>query len=140
MARSIKRRSACPISFALDLFGDRWSLLVIRDMMFKGKRTYGEFLKAGEGIATNILADRLETLENAGVIDKAPDPDNGTRYLYSLTDRGLDLMPVMLEIIAWSGKHDPKTPVSAAFRKRIVNSRDKVMAEFRSELETQQDQ
>jgi len=135
MARTIKRRSDCPISFALDLFGDRWSLLVIRDLMFKGKRTYGEFLKAGEGIATNILADRLETLENAGIIDKAPDPDNGTRYLYSLTDRGLDLMPAMLEIIAWSGKHDAKTAVPSAFRKKIANHRDALMTELRRELE-----
>src|SRR5438105_3846652 len=88
-----RRRSECPIAFALDLFGDRWSLLVVRDLVFKGRKSFGEFLAAGEGIATNVLADRLERLESAGVITKRRDPDKGTRFVYALTERGIGLVP-----------------------------------------------
>jgi DNA-binding HxlR family transcriptional regulator len=136
VARKTKRRSDCPINFALEIFGDRWSLLIIRDLLFRGRRTYGEFRDAGEGIATNILADRLEKLETAGLITRQPDPENGTRYLYSLRERGLDLLPVMLEIIAWSGKHDPDTAVPREFRDSIAKQRQKVIRKIRRQFET----
>lgn len=109
----------CPIRFGLGIFGDRWSLLIIRDVIFKGRRYYGEFLKAGEGISTNILADRLARLEDAGVIEKNPDPNHGKKIVYGLTDKGLDLMPVMFAIMDWSERYDEKTEVPPEFIKKL---------------------
>ncbi len=129
-----KRRSDCPVNFALEIFGDKWSLLVIRDLMFMGKTTYGDFLKGPEGIATNILANRLEKLETAELIIKAADPDNGTKFIYSLTERGKDLIPVMLEIVNWSGKHDPKTPTPKEMLKQISTNRQAVINKIRKKL------
>lgn len=100
------RTTGCPLAFGLDTFGDRWSLLILRDMMLNGKKTYQQFLDAGEGISTNILADRLKYLEAEGILEKAQDPDNRRSYLYALTDKGRDLAPVILEIVRWSGAHD----------------------------------
>jgi len=101
-----KRQSGCPIAFGLDTFGDRWTLLVIREMMLRGKKTYSDFLDAEEGISTNILADRLKHLEAEGIIDKRIDPDNRRSFTYSLTEKGFDLAPIILEIVQWSGKYD----------------------------------
>jgi len=121
-----RRRSDCPIAFSLDLFGDRWSLLVVRDLAFKGRNSFGGFLAAGEGIATNVLAERLERLERAGVITKRRDPDKGTRFVYGLTERGIDLVPLLLEMIAWSGRHDRRTAVSKKFLRELEDNRDEV--------------
>ena len=104
-------RSTCPISIALELVGDPWSLLVIRDLMFKGRRRYKEFLEAEEGIASNVLADRLRRLEAAGILVRAPDPDDGRRAVYSLTRKGIDLAPVLVELVVWSARyHDTGAP------------------------------
>ncbi|WP_296359293.1 helix-turn-helix domain-containing protein [Ramlibacter sp.] len=95
-------RSDCPIHTALDLLGDRWSLLVIRDMMFAGKRHFREFLQSEEGISSNILADRLATLVASGILTKAEDPTHKQKAVYSLTDRGIGLLPVLTALSAWS--------------------------------------
>ncbi len=113
--KRVKRRSDCPISFALDIFGDRWTLLIIRDLIFKGKVHYGDFLESEEEIATNILADRLKMLEQVGILEKSQDPHIKTKYLYTLTEKGLDLLPVLIEIVLWSAKHDPKTAADKSF-------------------------
>ena len=89
----------------LDILGDKWSLLIIRDMIFHGKKTYGEFLSSGEKISTNILADRLSLLEKEGIITKEEHPDNKTKFLYELTAKGTELLPVLLEIVIWSSKY-----------------------------------
>lgn len=125
------RRSACPISFSLDLFGDKWTLLVIRDLMFFGKRRYSELLKSSESIATNILAERLARLEAGGIIKRSPDPGRRGRHLYTLTDKGLDLIPVMLELAAWGATYDPKTGAPKAFVRRIKTERDALIQEMR---------
>ncbi len=103
--KRITRRSACPISTALDILGDKWTLLIIRDLMFTGKRTYGEFLQSEEKIATNILADRLLILEKTGLVEKKAFPGNKVKNLYQLTRKGIDLMPVLFEIILWGEKY-----------------------------------
>ena len=95
------KRSNCPISVMLDLIGDRWSLLILRDAIFWGKRRYGEFLATTEGISTNILAARLKQLEAAGMLEKFRDPHDGKVFLYIPTERGLKLVPVLLEAIRW---------------------------------------
>jgi DNA-binding HxlR family transcriptional regulator len=100
------RRSRCPISISLETFGDRWSLLVVRDLMFKGMRTFKEFAAAGEGIATNVLAERLERLERAGIIARATDPADARRVLYHLTDKGMALAPVLIEMVIWAARYE----------------------------------
>lgn len=117
---SMARRSGCPISIALELFGDAWSLLVVRDLMFKGLRTFGEFLNAGEGISTNILADRLERLEQAGIISKGNDPGDRRRVIYRLTTKGLDLAPVLVDIVLWSARHERTDAPPATLREMRV--------------------
>jgi DNA-binding HxlR family transcriptional regulator len=116
-----KRRSDCPISTALDIFGDKWTLLIVRDLMFKGKQSYGEFLNSEEKIATNILADRLQLLERSGIINKAADPSHGAKFIYKLSAKGIDLLPVLVEIILWSATHDVNT---AADRQFVEEARD----------------
>lgn len=110
-----KRRSDCPISFALEIFGDRWTFLIIRDLMFKGKRYFGEFLQSEEKIATNILASRLSLLEDAGILSKYADPAHGSKRIYLLTKKGMDLVPLLVEFILWSAKYDPETAVDWSF-------------------------
>ena len=95
----------CPISSTLDIVGDKWALLVVRDLMFDGKKTYGEFLGSREKIATNILADRLQVLETNGIVEKKAFPGNKTKNLYELTPKGIDLLPLLFEILLWGDKH-----------------------------------
>lgn len=109
------RRTHCPISYALDVFGDKWTLLIVRDLMFKGKRHYREFSESEEGIATNILADRLAKLEVEGLITRGLDPENARQRVYELTERGLELAPLLVEMILWSAAHDPESAVNRAF-------------------------
>lgn len=99
-----KFRSNCPVNFGLEMFGDKWSLLIIRDIVFWGKKTYGDFLKSDERIATNILASRLAQMESNGILIKKPHPSDKRRDVYSLTEKGLELIPLLVEIVAWSGK------------------------------------
>lgn len=101
----VKKRSDCPISCSLDIWGDKWSLLIIRDLMLAKECTYGDFLKSGEGIATNILASRLQALEENGVIEKLAHPDSKAKVLYKLTRKGIDLAPIMVEIHLWADKY-----------------------------------
>ena len=126
-----QRRSACPISYSLDFLGDKWTLLVVRDLLFSRKRHYGEFLKSEEAIATNILADRLLKLEAGGIIEKSPDPDSGVRYVYTLTHKGLDLIPVMLELAIWGATYDAETGAPKAFIRRYRNDREGLIKEIR---------
>lgn len=98
-------RSTCPISMALELIGDPWSLLVVRDLMFKGRHRYKDFLEAEEGIASNVLADRLQRLEAAGILERSADPDDGRRTIYALTRKGIELSPVLVDLVIWSAKH-----------------------------------
>ena len=104
-------RSHCAVNYGVEIFGDRWSLLIIRDIVFAGKKTYGEFLKSEEGIATNVLASRLAFLEEQGILSKAPSPDDRRKDFYTLTEKGLDLIPIVLNIVLWSAKHDSKSYV-----------------------------
>lgn len=100
-----KKRSECPLSCSLDIFGDKWSLLIIRDLMFENKCTYNDFLKSQEGIATNILASRLKQLEENGIIEKSAHPDSKAKNLYRLTSKGIDLLPILIEVYIWSDKY-----------------------------------
>ena len=102
----VKRRSACPLNASVEMLGDRWSLLIIRDMMLRGFESYKEFMECYEGIATNILADRLRRLVAYGIIDTKTDPLDGRRVLYRLTPKGIDLAPVLTEMVLWAAAHE----------------------------------
>lgn len=101
----VKKRSDCPVSCSLDIWGDKWSLLIVRDLMLAKECTYGDFLKSAEGIATNILASRLLTLEENKIIEKLDHPDSKAKVLYKLTRKGIDLLPIMIEINLWAEKY-----------------------------------
>ena len=126
------RRSSCPVSVALDLLGDRWTLLVVRDLLLFGKASFGEFLASGEGIATNILAERLKRLEHAGLVVRETQ-GRGIRACYAPTAKGIDLVPTLLELISWSGRHE-KTAAPQAFLRRLRTERTAVEREIREQL------
>ena len=115
MKHTQHRRSDCPINFALETFGDPWSLLIIRDIVYFGKKTYGEFLESEEKMATNILASRLARLEQQGILVKRPSPADKRKEEYALTEKGLDLIPVLAELANWSARYDPQTGAPAAW-------------------------
>ena len=101
-----KRRSGCPLNASVEMLGDRWSLLILRDMMLRGHRTFKEFLRSDEKIASNILADRLRRLESYGIIATERDASDGRKVLYSLTPKGIDLAPVLTEMVLWAARHE----------------------------------
>jgi DNA-binding HxlR family transcriptional regulator len=125
-----KRRSGCPVSISLEKFGDRWSLLIVRDLMVRGLRTFREFQESGEGIATNVLADRLHKLEAAGIITAEPEETDGRKINYRLTKKGIDLAPVLLEIFVWAARHED-TGASCGIIAEMEKHRDQVIAEAR---------
>ena len=127
-------RSDCPISFALDFLGDKWTLLVIRDLVFDGKKFYKEFLQSKEGIATNILSDRLKKLEAAEIISSKVFEKLKTQKEYSLTQKGIDLIPLLVEIILWSGKYDENLAVSPEFIQKASKNRAQVIKTIKSRL------
>jgi DNA-binding HxlR family transcriptional regulator len=104
--RAVKRRSECPLNASVEILGDRWSLLIVRDMMLRGFKSYKEFMDSYERIATNILADRLRKLEFHGIIEAEPDPLDGRKLNYVLTPKGIELGPVMTEMVLWAGSHE----------------------------------
>ena len=98
---TLKQRSVCPISIMLEQLGDKWSLLILRDAILLDKRRYGDFLSSPEGISTNILASRLKQLEGCGILEKFPDPSDGKASLYVPTERGVKLLPILVESLRW---------------------------------------
>jgi len=136
------RRSGCPLNASVEMLGDRWSLLIIRDMMLLGRRTFKEFLGSYEGIATNILADRLRRLEAYGIIAAVPDPSDGRKLIYELTPKGIDLAPVLTEMVLWAARHEKtenralvrlmqkdKQKFNAEIRRRWAQSKTRPMAQ-----------
>src|SRR5437879_9304023 len=127
---SPKRRSECPLNASLEMLGDRWSLLIIRDLMLRGVRTYKEFLGSDEGIATNILADRLQKLEACGIISPQQDPTDRRNLNYRLTKKGIDLAPVLTEFVLWAARYEGTGAPPALIRKMQQN-REQFLAEVR---------
>ncbi|MEO8149883.1 MAG: helix-turn-helix domain-containing protein [Bacteroidia bacterium] len=129
-----KRKSDCPINFALEVFGDKWTFLIVRDLMFKGKHYYGEFLQMEEKIATNILADRLALLEEAGIVSRTIDEAHNSKKIYKLTEKGIDLLPVLTDVILWSAKYDKETAADVKFVRKAKKDREGLFAEIVSQL------
>jgi len=136
MKHKHQRRSDCPINFALELFGDPWSLLIIRDIVYFGKKTYGEFLASEEGMATNILASRLAHLEHQGLLVKKLSEQDKRKEEYVLTEKGLDLIPVLVEMANWSAEHDPHTAAPAAWIALMKAEREQMIRLMRETVQS----
>lgn len=126
---AFQRRSPCPLNASVEMLGDRWSLLILRDMMVWGFKTYKEFLGSHEKIATNVLADRLRKLEDSGIIVSEPDRSDGRKLIYSLTAKGIDLAPVMAEMVLWAARHE-KTGNQQLVR-QLKGNKEQVIAHIR---------
>jgi len=129
-----KEGKNCPIFFSLEIFGDKWSLLILRDILHFDKQHYNEFLESEEGISTNILADRLKRLEAERIISKKRDPDNKKQFIYSPTKKCLDLVPIILEITVWGAKYDPETKAPPEEMTRIRNNRKEYIENIRDKF------
>jgi DNA-binding HxlR family transcriptional regulator len=129
MRKSAKWRSECPLNASVEMLGDKWSLLIVRDMMLRGASRYQEFLECYEGIATNILADRLKRLIEYGIIEAEKDRTDGRKLIYSLTKKGIDLAPVLTEMVLWAAGHE--TTGNEALVKQLRENKEKVIAEVR---------
>ena len=125
-----KHRSGCPVAVSLEIFGDRWSLLVIRDLMVRGFRTFKDFQNSGEGIATNILSDRLRRLEATGVISAEGEEGDARRVNYRLTRKGIDLAPLLLEVLIWGATHENEGKARTV-AKVMSQKRELILAEVR---------
>jgi len=131
--RGTKRRSMCPLNASVEMLGDRWSLLIIRDMMLRGSRSFKEFMECYEGIATNTLADRLRKLVAHGIISTKPDPSDRRKVIYVLTPKGVDLAPVLTEMVLWAAAHE-KTGNQALVR-LMRKDKEQFLAGVRERLE-----
>ena len=128
------RRSGCPVSISLEIFGDRWSLLIIRDLMVRGFRTFKEFAGSGESIATNILADRRRRLEAAGIITPEAQEEDRRRVNYRLTEKGIDLAPVLLDLLIWGSRHED-ADAPCAIIEEMAAHREQILTEVRRRWE-----
>ncbi len=124
------RRSGCPVSVSLEILGDRWSLLIVRDLMVRAHRTFKEFQNSGEGIASNILADRLQKLQAAGILFSESDPSDGRKMNYRLTEKGIDLAPVLLDLLIWGATHEA-TGAPCEVIAEMAKNREPLLAETR---------
>lgn len=132
---SESQRSGCPINLTLEALGDRWSLLVIRDLMFGNRRHFRELLgKSEEGIASNILADRLKRLLAAGFITRADDPSHKQKAIYSLAEKAIQLVPMLAQMGAWGSRHTPATPTLSLRARLLEEGGPTFWAEFMDEL------
>ena len=129
-----KTRSGCPINLSLEVFGDKWSLLILRDIIFGGKRHFRELLRSEEGIATNILSDRLKTLVGLGMLTKADDPSHKQKAIYSLTEPAIELVPIMAHLGAWGRKWLPVTEELSIRAELLEEGGDAMWAQFMDEL------
>ena len=124
-----KRRSECPLNASVEMLGDRWSLLIVRDMMLLGARSYKEFLECYEGIATNILADRLRKLVAHGIVTTEKDPADRRKLIYLLTAKGIDLAPVLAEMVLWAAAHEDTD--NQALVRQMQSDKKKFLASVR---------
>ena len=125
-------KSGCPIAYGLNIFGDRWTLLIIREILLRKNSTFNVFLNGGEGISTNILTDRLKQLERKGIIGQRPSPENRRSNIYFLTKKGADLAPIMIDIIAWSAQYDESTTTKKEVLDKITNDRDNFIKDLKA--------
>ena len=125
------KRSSCPISYALEIFGDRWTLLVLRDLMLEARFHYKDLLASADGIATNVLADRLKRLERRGLIRRERDPSDARQFIYMPTQAAIGLIPMLIELIVWSAENTDSS-VDPELIRRFHNDRENLIAELQN--------
>jgi DNA-binding HxlR family transcriptional regulator len=135
-----RERSRCPIAYSLDVIGDRWTLLILRDLAFKDRCYFQDFLGASEKISTNILADRLRRLERWKLIEGRPDPSDGRRIRYFLTDDGMDLVPLLIEMTIWGSKRHPDPSIPPEQAERMGADRDATVTSIRERLRAEREE
>ena len=131
--KTVTQRSNCPVSFSLDLLGDKWTLLILRDMMLNEKSSFSEFMNSDERIASNILVDRLNVLHSYGFVTKHTSLLNKSKFLYTLTDKSIDLVPVVIELILWGEKHNHKGEPRAILSK-VLKNKTRTIKEIQEKL------
>jgi DNA-binding HxlR family transcriptional regulator len=130
--KKIQHRSSCPIAYSLDYIGDKWVLLILRDLIFTNKSSYGDFLTSEEKIATNILADRLKSLEENGFIKSTVSLEKKNKFNYSLTEKGIDLIPAIVELMIWGSKYNP--PGAVAVIEKLKKDKEGTIQQLREKL------
>lgn len=131
---SIKEKSNCPINLSLEVLGDRWTLLIIRDMMFAGKRHFREFLQSDEGVSSRTLADRLQVLQAEGIVTRHDDPGHKLKAVYRLTQTGIDLLPVLVELGVWGNRYRAADPVLGAIAEDLAAGGPAAIAQMKKRL------
>lgn len=133
MSRS-KQRSNCPISFALEIFGDRWTLLVLRDLLLRSRSRFRELLACEEGIATNVLTDRLKRLEQKGLIRKEQDTDDARQFVYRPTPLAVSVVPMLIEMTIWGARNSGDVKVDRELLRRFDTDRDRLIADLQAQV------
>lgn len=128
------KRSSCPISFALEIFGDRWTLLVLRDLLLKSRSRYRDLLACEEGIATNVLADRLKRLEQRGLIRKGQDQQDARQYIYKPTRLAVSVVPMLIEMTVWGARNGKSTTVDRDLLRRFDTDREKLIMDLQQQV------
>ena len=131
---STKGKSGCPINLSLELLGDRWTLLIIRDLIFAGKKHFREFLQSDEGISSRTLAERLQTLQEEGILTRSDDPTHGLKTVYRLTEAGIDLLPVLATLGAWGSKYRKADHEMARIAVELAAGGEAALEQMRTKL------
>ncbi|AMX93964.1 transcriptional regulator [Mesorhizobium sp. M7A.F.Ca.CA.001.09.2.1] len=132
-----REKSDCPINLSLELIGDRWTLLIIRDMVFAGKKHFREFLQSDEGISSRTLAERLQTLQDEGILTRSDDPTHGLRTVYRLTEAGIDLLPVLATLGAWGSRHRKADERLARIANQLAAGGEAALEKMKAALRTE---
>ena len=133
---TIEKRSTCPINYSVEIFGDKWMLLLLRDLMFNGKNSFLEFRASEEKISSAVLTEKLNILLNEGIVSKVTSPKNASKFLYLITDKGIDMVPVMVEFLSWGSRYNPDGGPKA-WRDRIKQNKKKAITELQDKLRSE---
>jgi DNA-binding HxlR family transcriptional regulator len=134
--KTIERRSTCPINYTVEIFGDKWMLLLLRDLMFNGKNSFLEFRASDEKISSAVLTEKLNILLNEGIVSKVTSPKNASKFLYLLTDKGIELVPLMVEFLDWGARYNPEGGLKVLLD-RIKQSKKKAITELQERLKNE---
>ncbi|WP_026629738.1 winged helix-turn-helix transcriptional regulator [Dyadobacter alkalitolerans] len=134
--KSTERRSSCPINYSVEIFGDKWMLLILRDIMFNGKNSFLEFRASAEKISSAVLTEKLNLLLEEGIVSKVTSPKNASKFLYLITDKGIELVPIMVEFLAWGSRHNPNGGPKPLLD-RIKQSKKQAIAELQEKLRSE---
>lgn len=134
--KTIERRSSCPINYSVEIFGDKWMLLILRDLMFNGKNSFLEFRASAEKISSAVLTEKLNILLNEGIVTKITSPKNASKFIYLLTDKGIEMVPFMIEILNWGSRYNPNGGPKALLE-GIKKNKNKITTELQNKLRSQ---